>query len=262
MKTILLKNLSAAVFTLLTFLGNSQTTAMNFSGPDCSGNNVDLFSDLDAGKAVMLIFYMPNCGSCPPVASKMQTMANNINSTHPGLVKAYAFPYQNSTTCAYSAGWVTNNNLPLFQAMDSGAAQVAYYGGFGMPTVVLLGGSNHDVLFVTQDFNTSDTTTMRDLILTNFTAGLPEQTIVQNFSAYPNPASDLLNLSFEALQGAELFLQLTDLSGKTVLTFDKEKLNKGIIEKQIDLSGLPVGTYLLNLQMNETLITEKIHVVR
>jgi hypothetical protein len=262
MKTILFKNLSAAAFTLLTFLANSQTTAMNFSGVDCSGNNVDLFSDLDAGKAVMLIYYMPNCGSCPPVATKMQTMANNINSTHPGLVKAYAFPYQNSTTCAYSASWVTNNNLPLFQAMDSGATQVAYYGGFGMPTVVLLGGNNHDVLFVTQDFNTSDTTTMRDLILTNFTAGLPEQNLVQNFSAYPNPATDLVNISFEALQGADFTMQLTDLSGKIVQSFEREKLNKGLIEKHIDLSGLPVGTYLLNLQMSETLITEKIHVVR
>jgi hypothetical protein len=131
-----------------------------------------------------------------------------------------------------------------------------------MPTVVLLGGNNHDVLFVTQDFNTSDTTTMRDLILTNFTAGLPEQNLVQNFSAYPNPATDLVNISFEALQGADFTMQLTDLSGKIVQSFEREKLNKGLIEKHIDLSGLPVGTYLLNLQMNETLITEKIHVVR
>lgn len=262
MKTKLYKSLATASFAMLAFLGFSQTTAMNFSGQDCNGNNVDLFSDLDAGKAVMLIFYMSNCGSCPPVASKMQTMANNINATHPGLVKAYAFPYQNSTTCSYSSGWVMNNNLPLFAPMDSGAVQVAYYGGFGMPTVVLLGGDNHDVLFTTQNFTTSDTTTMRDLILNTLTLGVKEQTTLQNVSTYPNPASGIVTLNFEALQGNELSMQITDLSGKSVMTFDKEKLNKGKFEKQIDVSSLPVGSYILSLEMNGTLVIEKINVVR
>lgn len=262
MKTTLLKGLATGMFALISSLAVSQTTAMNFSGPDCNGNNVDLFSDLDAGKAVMLIFYMANCGSCPPVAANMQTMANNINATHPGLVKAYAFPYNNSTTCSYSADWVVNNSLPLFAPMDSGSVQVAYYGGFGMPTVVLLGGENQDVLFATQDFNTSDTTTMRDLILNTMTAGLEEQTIIEDLNAYPNPASDLVKVSFNAIQGAELTMQLTDLSGKTVLSFDKKKTNKGLVELEINVSSLPVGTYLLNLQMNETVITQKIHVTR
>lgn len=262
MKTTLYKSLATASFAMLAFFGFSQTTAMNFSGQDCNGNNVDLFADLDAGKAVMLIFYMPNCGSCPPVASKMQTMANNINATHPGLVKAYAFPYNNSTTCTYSSGWVMNNNLPLFAPMDSGAVQVAYYGGFGMPTAVLLGGDNHDVLFTTQNFTTSDTTTMRDLILNNLTAGVKEQTALQNVSAYPNPASGMVTVNFEALQGAEINMQITDLSGKAVMTFEKEKLNKGLVEKQIDISSLPVGSYILSLEMNGMLVAEKINVVR
>ena len=262
MKTTLLKGVATASLALLTTFGFSQTTAMNFSGQDCNGNNVDLFADLDAGKAVMLIFYMPNCGSCPPVASKMQTMANNINATHPGLVKAYAFPFNNTTTCSYSSGWVVNNNLPLFAPMDSGAVQVAYYGGFGMPTAVLLGGNNHDVLFTTQNFTTSGTTTMRDLILNTFTAGIKEQTMLQNINAYPNPASGLVTIKFEALQGSDLSMRISDLSGKVVMTFETEKINKGLTEKQIDVSSLPVGSYILSLEMNGTLVTEKINVVR
>jgi hypothetical protein len=205
---------------------------------------------------------MPNCGSCPPVASKMQTMANNINASHPGLVKAYAFPYQNSTTCAYSSSWVTNNNLPLFAPMDSGAVQVAYYGGFGMPTVVLLGGDNHDVLFTTQNFTTSDTTTMRDLILNTFTAGVQDIQEIKNLKAYPNPASETVNISFEAVQGADLLMRITDLSGRTVMAFENEKLNKGLIQKQIDVSSLPVGSYVLNMELNGKVITEKINVTR
>jgi hypothetical protein len=146
--------------------------------------------------------------------------------------------------------------------MDSGAVQVAYYGGFGMPTVVLLGGDNHDVLFTTQNFTTSDTTTMRDLILNTFTAGVQDIQEIKNLKAYPNPASETVNISFEAVQGADLLMRITDLSGRTVMAFENEKLNKGLIQKQIDVSSLPVGSYVLNMELNGKVITEKINVTR
>ena len=235
---------------------------MNFTGQDCNGNNVDLFADLDAGKAVMLIFYMPNCGSCPPVATRMQSMANKINATHPGLVKAYSFPYQNSTTCSYSSSWVTNNNLPLFAPMDSGAVQVAYYGGFGMPTVVLLGGDNHDVLFTTQDFNNSDTTTMRDLILNTFTAGVTENTTITALEVFPNPAAELVKISFTNPVTADTEIKIVDLSGKAVLSFKREKLAKGLVEEELDISSVPAGNYLIQLHSESGIATQHLSIQR
>jgi hypothetical protein len=262
MKKRITQLLATACFALAANFSFAQTTAMNFTGEDCNGNQVNLFSDLDAGKAVMLIFYMPNCGTCPPVAAAMQTMANNINATHPGLVKAYAFPYQNSTTCAYSASWTANNNLPLFIPMDSGAVQVAYYGGFGMPTVVLLGGDNQDVLFTTQDFDAQDTTTMRDLILNTFTANVDEQTAGGGLSAYPNPASDLLSISIQAQSGSEVWVEMTDLAGKQVLALEKEQLVGNVIEKQLDVSGIPAGTYIIRVHRDGATDSQKINITR
>ncbi len=155
---------------LISNMARSQTTAMNFNKRDCNGTIHNLFADLDAGNAVILHFYMASCGSCPPPAQKMQAMANNIMKTYPGKIKAYAIPYNNSITCSYSSTWVSSNGLSLFTPLDSGATQVSYYGGFGMPTIVLLGGSDHKVLFSTLSFSTSDTTTMRNKILTLFGA--------------------------------------------------------------------------------------------
>lgn len=239
---------------------SAQTTAMDFSGIDCNGNNVDLFQDLDAGTAVVLFFYMPNCGSCPPSAQKIQTMANNINTNNPGAVKAYSFPYQNSTTCSYSASWVTTNNLPLYTPMDSGAVQVAYYGGFGMPTVVLLGGDNRDVLFVTQDFNTSDTTTMRNLIL-GLTANTEEISKNQiNFEIFPNPSFDKFNLNVTIDNKSEFYYQILDLSGKLISSSEKEIVAQGKLPKEIDNNSLQSGSYFLRVYLNNISSVQKFNV--
>lgn len=231
-------------------ISKGQTTAMQFSGVDCGGNQVNLFNDLNAGKAVVLFFYMPSCGSCPPVARKIQTMSNNINATHPGMVKGYAFPFQNSTTCTYSSSWVSSNNLPLYAPMDSGATQVAYYGGFGMPTVVLLGGTDHRVMFSTLNFVTSDTTEMRDSILNLFNSTTSVQDLpntVNSFDVFPNPAANNISINLDLNQNATVLIDIIDLLGKPVAVVSEEKQN-GLISKQFNTSSLPNGLYFVRIQ--------------
>lgn len=226
-------------------------TAMQFSGVDCGGNQVNLFNDLDAGKAVVLFFYMPSCGSCPPVAKKIQTMANNINAMHPGMVKGYAFPFQNSTTCSYSSSWVSSNTLStIYAPMDSGATQVAYYGGFGMPTVVLLGGADHRVMFSTLNFVTSDTTEMRDSILNLFNSTTSIQDLpstVNSFEVFPNPAANLVTINIDLNQSSTMLIDVIDILGHQVAIVSEEKQN-GLITKQFNTSELPNGLYFVRIQ--------------
>lgn len=244
-------------------ISKAQTIALPFSGVDCNGNAVNLFADLDAGKAVILHFFMPSCGSCPPPAQKIQTMANHINATHPGMVKGYAFPYQNSTTCAYASSWVSSNNLgTLYAPMDSGAAHVAHYGGFGMPTVVVLGGSDHRVMFSTLSFSTSDTTAMRDSImaLLNSTAGITDlPSAVNKFTVYPNPATDNISINLDLKETANLLIDVTDITGKQVAIISNEK-QTGIVTKQYNTAALPNGNYFVRLQVNGKTATQKLTV--
>ena len=158
----------AAILILGVNSGKAQMTAMDFSKNDCGGNYHHLFADLDSGKCVLLHFFMPNCGMCPPPAQRLQHMANNVNAAYPGTVVGYAFPFNNTTTCSYASSWTSSNSLPFYTPMDSGDAQVTNYGGFGMPTVVLLGGRDHRVMYASQSFSTSDTTAIRDSILANY----------------------------------------------------------------------------------------------
>ncbi len=253
--------LSIALLFVLTI--SKAQTAMQFSGMDCNNNAVDLFADLDAGKAVALHFYMPSCGSCPPSAQKIQAMANNINSQFPGMVKGYAFPFQNTTLCSYSSTWVSSNNLSdLYAPMDSGEVQVAHYGGFGMPTIVLLGGSNHRTMFSTQNFATSDTTIMRDSILALFgiVAGMNDlQTNVSSFEIYPNPATDIVSINISLTESSVLNIDVTDITGKQIAIIANEN-QIGLISKQFNTSALANGIYLVRLNVNGKISTQKLTV--
>lgn len=256
------KSIFLSITLLFVITISKAQTPMQFSGMDCNGNSVDLFADLDAGKAVVVFFYMPSCGSCPPPAQKIQAMAKNINAKHPGMVKGYAFPFQNSTTCTYSASWVSSNNLgTLYAPMDSGAAQVANYGGFGMPTVVLLGGSgaNKKVMFSTLSFSTSDTTEMRDKILAMLTTSsisdLP--TAVNSFNVYPNSASDNVTINIDLKESSNLLIDVIDITGKQVAIIMNEK-QSGLVTKKLNVAALPNGNYLIRLQTHGKIITQKL----
>ena len=248
----------------LSFVSFGQpATAMDFNTSDCNGNPVHLFSDLDAGNAVVLFYYMPSCGTCPPHATEIQTMANSINSLYPGKVKAYSFPYQDVTDCLYSASWVINNNLPLYTPMINGAASLAYYGAFAMPTIVLLGGNSHDVMMVLdQGFDVSDTIAMRDSILNllnSSSSNINEnKQVLSSLTIYPNPTSDLINVTFNLHIAANVLIEMTDVKGKRIFTSVEENVEKGIIKKEFNVSQIPNGIYFIKIEGEGITATEKV----
>ncbi len=252
---------------LLIFLVATSTaqTAMDFEGNDCNGNYHHLFNDLDSGKAVAIIYYMANCSACPPVAKKIQAMANNVNAQYPDMVRAYAFPYVNSTTCTYSKSWVTTNNLPLFMPFDSGAVQVAHYGGFGMPTVVLLGGMDHRTMFSTLSFSTADTTEMRDSILALHDEMNPSgiknlSSVISSFNVFPNPANSMVSINVDLKESSNLVIDVTDIAGKQIAVIANERQN-GAVTRQFNSALLPNGNYLVRLQVNRKITTQNLTVV-
>lgn len=261
MKKIVQIAIAASLFAATTVKAQ---TAVDFNKTDCNGNPVHLYADLDAGKAVVLFYYMPSCGSCPPPAQKIQAMANNINTAHPGMVKAYAFPFNNTTACSYSQTWVTSNSLPLYAPMDSGATAVAAYGGFGMPTVVLVGGSNHRVMFSTLSFSTSDTTTMRDSILALISTptGVAETASnINNVDVFPNPANNDVTISVDVKTAGALTIDIVDMIGRKVAAVSTDNSSGGVSTKHIETKNLPNGTYLVRINLNGTITNRKLNVV-
>ena len=259
---------NVVILTLCLFVSNvtmAQYSAMDFNKMDCDGNSMHhLFADLDSGKAVLLHFFMPNCGTCPPPAKALKNMADGVNAMHPGMVKGYAFPFNNTTTCSYASTWVSSNSLaPFYSPMDSGAMAVANYGGFGMPTVVLLGGMDHRVMYASQSFSTSDTTTIRDSILslmmsTTGVSDLPKN--VSMFHVFPNPVAANVNIDMMLTESVSVSMDIADVTGNQVAVVMSAQNTTGHIAKPFDTQHLPNGLYIVRANVNGKVISQKMTV--
>lgn len=137
------------------FFVQAQTTALDFTTTDCSGNPHHLFAELEAGKVVVISYIMLGCSPCIVGTTNLKGLVAGYEATHPGRVKLYSFGYLDSYTCAQMQNWKSTNNFqhPMF---TGGESQVAYYGGMGMPTIVVLAKDNHEVLYKKLGFLISD----------------------------------------------------------------------------------------------------------
>ncbi len=244
----------------------AQTTAMDFQRMDCNGNMQHLFADLDAGNAVILEFFMQNCTPCITAGNKLEAMKADLLTEFPGKIKSYATGFTNNYTCLSNANWVTNNGFTSIP-MDSGATQVAYYGGMGMPTIVILGGgTNHSVLgspYV--GFTTSDTTQMAADIrgFLNTATGITNSTKFENgISIYPNPSNGLVNFSYDVTEAGNLTVEVTDLTGRKVMQWMNQVVPTGKVVRTFNTADIAAGSYVIKASMNGTQSSHRFTVVQ
>jgi len=81
---------------------------------------------------------------------------------------------------------------------------------------------------------------------------------IQSFKVFPNPASDLLNLSFSFPVLEEAVVQLVDQSGKVVL----HQFISNTSNVSLDLSAISSGIYFVSVQSTEYTFPVKKVVVR
>lgn len=77
---------------------------------------------------------------------------------------------------------------------------------------------------------------------------------------FPNPATDLLNINFSGLKAGESVMTITDMNGRQI-SQRNFGTQSGDADLQMDLSDVPAGLYMINLQQGEYQITEKIQVI-
>lgn len=254
MKKILL--ITIAITSFATNCLKAQTTAVDFNRTDCNGNKHHLFATLDSTQVVVLEFFMINCTPCITAGKTLEPMLSKLQTQYNGRVKSYKIGYTDSYTCQQVKDWVKTNSFNA-TPLDSGAAMVAYYGGFGMPSIIVVAGNKHEVLFNNQGFTTKDTTTIGGLIrnffkeasIVNLTGNLTA------FTSYPNPVSSQLTVSLTLKESSTLLFRIVNLQGQIVKELPIGKTSAGAVVQQITVNDIATGTYLLQAKVNGVIAT-------
>ena len=125
--------------------------------PIATARSITCTRNLNDGKVVVLEYIMLGCPSCIVATEHISQLIVPFEAAHPGRVRQYMFGFIKNYTCAQLSQWKTDNNLEG-TVFEDGSSQVGYYGGMGMPTIVVTATNNHTVLYRKLGFEPSDTT--------------------------------------------------------------------------------------------------------
>lgn len=259
--------LTLALISLFTVQNSkAQMTAMNFNIMDCNNTGPhNLFNDLNSGQVVIVEYFMTSCSPCITAGQTLESMKANLLSQYPGKIKAYAFGFNNSYSCNTVNNWVTTNGFTSIPS-DSGATQVAYYGGMGMPTIIIAAGTSHNLLgnpYV--GFTTGDTTQMAANIrnfLNSQPTGLNESSVsVSGLNIFPNPATSEVNIKFFLKENSDVEIDVLDVTGRVVSNLFFEKTQAGAYVKTFNTNGIANGNYIVRVKANGSVSNQKLNIV-
>lgn len=238
-----------AVYLLITATGvlNAQTTATNFTAQDCSSTNRTLFTELNNGKIVVLVWVMP-CGSCVNGAKAAYNAAQSFATSHPGKVLYYMADDLGDATCSDLSTWVTTNNIGNLSNMTlfSNAGNIikeSDFGGTGMPHVVVIGGTDHKIYYNKKNNATNDlsgiTTAINSAI--SSTTGVAAVVNEISFNISPNPAQATVAItSTKAIKKVVVM----SMSGQIM---KEEIYPNGKMNPTVGISVLAAGVYSIKV---------------
>jgi len=88
---------------------------------------------------------------------------------------------------------------------------------------------------------------------------MDDGTVIQS---YPNPTADYLVLDIDSHHQQKLEISLVDLNGRTIKTLLKDQVGSGRSQKQVSLTGVPSGIYLIQWFTANQKHTEKLVITR
>mgnify|MGYP000896300695 FL=1 len=194
MKKLLLFSLALMfVYTI----SKAQTTAQDWTKTDCNGTTHHLFSELDSGKCIILAFDMiPSCQFCIDAANLLEPIVEQCKLQYPSKIGFYCIGFVNSYTSDEMKNWETANGFHHDALFTKGASDVAYYGGMGMPTIVVIGKNTHQVYFNKRGISFSDTTKFKAAIqnVLSTASGVEGVQNEVNIFISPNPTNGSITI--------------------------------------------------------------------
>lgn len=226
--------------------------AENWTQTDCDGVDHNLYNTLDTGTVVVMeIVMLGGCMPCINTAHLIGPIIDTYNETYENRIHYYTFGFDDSYPCVDLLEWKTTNEITSNASFVEGAAIADYYGGMGMPTIVVVGRTNHIAYFNQFGFVTGDTLEFEMALL--YALGIVEPVnintnSVNEMSCSPNPANTFLTIN-NASPDAQYFIYA--INGELVFTV------ANLYENTINIEALNSGIYILKCIANgETVATQ------
>lgn len=101
---------------------------------------VNLYERLDEGYIIIQEYFMIDCRPCITAGKSLEKIVKALKEKYPNRILYYQTVYENKSTPKQAVKWVKDNNFTPDEVFIQGGDEVGYYGGMGMPTIVILGG--------------------------------------------------------------------------------------------------------------------------
>jgi len=225
------------------------TIAEDWSQSDCAGTEHNLYNTLDTGSVVVMeIVMLDGCMPCINTAHLIGPVIDAYNALYENRIQYYTFGYNDTYSCEALIEWKTTNEITCNAQFVEGADIASYYGGMGMPTIVVIGRNIHHVYFNEFGFVPSDT--IEFALAIEYALGLLEPAAINSIAESsltiaPNPVHNQLYVSTLA---ENTNIAVYDVFGKCVIA---AKLSNS----SIDVSSLQTGIYTVRAQTNNLTTT-------
>lgn len=230
------------------FAVNGQTPT-NFNTADCNSVNHDLFSELSAGKVVVISFVMP-CSSCVGPSLTAMNVVNSYASSNPGQVFFYIADDQANTSCTSLNSWVNANGLSGTITFSSSLVAQSDYGSGGMPKIVVLGGGSNPTTYFNQNGSAAGNSTALQTAINSAIAAVGIDNPSSSFntlSLAPNPATEFSTISFTKENSNETNIEIFNQLGQKVMTVFNETVSPGENKIQLNVAEFANGTYFVRI---------------
>lgn len=149
------------------------------------------------------------------------------------------------------------NDLGVFASVDNGANWEAYQDGMHSAVMVFdlkISPINRKLRAASHGNGAFE----RDLLEIETSTEEVDIVDVQQVKMYPNPASDFVNIEYEAFANGEAKIQLMDGNGRIAQAIFNGQISKGVQELNFEVNDLASGIYYVQFVMEEAIFTKKI----
>ena len=230
----------------------SQTTATDFTVNDCTGSSHHLFSELDAGKIVVIAWVMP-CGACAAQSLAAYNAVQSYATSNPNQVSFYLVDDVANTSCNSLTTWGNTNSMPNSTKFSDASISMSDYGASGMPKIVVLGGANHTVEY--NAISGVTTSAVQQAINSLLSAsGIEEITngTTSKMIVFPNPAANKYSVNYTLDKPSTVSIELYTVNGQLIQTVMTKDQQKGTFSYDFSTENeLENGVYIVKLKTVE-----------